>query len=220
MTIKTIKIESTEDLIRALTFIPCTYTVQLSGHGGEVVMGEVRQDTFDYFDRHLITIDALVDDVEDLLGVPEKHQIFTSGNWFDCDDLCHETGVDFTSSSTVKVFDEKNNEVWTSSLDPLALKNIGCRVTLHDTINSDAHPAGTVVFIGQNFEKGKFFQGDLVLTQPFDYTKLEFSYVSIDKWEIGCGVEYDDEYIENEEIDVDSESTNFDLIVVGAPLVI
>lgn len=211
-----IKKGSTEELVQVLRFVPRTYTIELTGYGGEIVMGKVKRETYDYLRDNEIHIEELVDDYDNDIQIAPEHQLFRSGAWYDCNDLCHEVGVEFSNGGAVTVYDENGDEVWTSSLDPLVLKNSGCRADVHNFFDTDSLPTGSVVFVGQTFEKGTFFKGEIDLREPFDHKKLGFGYASVNSWNIGSGVEYDDEYVENEEMDTTIRGTEYELIVVEA----
>jgi len=209
-----IKKGSSDHLIEALRFIPKTYTIELSGYGGEIVMGTVSKETYDYLTDNEIHIDHLVQDYGNDIQMPAKHRIFSNGAWYDCNDICHEIGVEFSNSGTVTVYDEHGDVVWESSLDPSTLKNTGCRADVQNVFNTDKLPVGSIVYVGQSFEKGTFFRGEINLDSPFNHKKLGFGYASVNTWNLGAGVEYDDEYIENEDMNTVGKDITHELIVV------
>lgn len=211
---KKIKKGSANELIEVLSFIPQTYTIELSGFGGEIVMGKVNHSTYDYLLDNLIEVDELVDDIDNDLGIPSEHRIFPNGAWYECNDICHESGVEFSDNGCVTVFDENGNSVWTSNLNPMVLKRNGCRVDLQNVTNVNDQPNDSVVFVGRSDEKGVFFKGDINLSAPFDPRKLGFGYASINSWDIGSGVEYNDEYIENDDLSINYLSSAYKLVVV------
>ncbi len=209
-----IKKGSSEDLLEVLRFIPRTYTIELSGYGGEVVIGAVSKETYEFFKENEIHVEHLAQDFDNNINIPASHRIFSHGAWHECDDLVHQFGVEFSSSGTVIVYDEDGNEIWTSPLEPTILRNRGCRADLQEVFNTKDQPADSAVFIGKTFEKGVFFSGEIQLVTPFNPKKLGFSYVSVDSWNVGSGVEYNDEYIENLDNQTIDKGHTYELIYV------
>ncbi|HET8688650.1 MAG TPA: hypothetical protein VFM18_18705 [Methanosarcina sp.] len=209
-----VKTGSAKDLVDVLRFIPRTYTIELTGYGGEIIIGKVKNETYEYYLENEIDIEDLVDDVDNEINIPDKHRIFKSGQWYECNNLCQEFGVEFSSSGTATVYDEHGNEVWSSSLDPSVLRNRGCRAELQNTFKTKNQPPRTKLFIGKSLETGTFFSGEIHLVTPFNPKKLGFGYVNIDSWNIGTGVEYNDEYIENLDTVTKATGAEFSLIEV------
>ena len=201
--------EQKEELMQTLKFTPRTYRLEMAGYGGEVVIGTVDPEAYDYFVENDIDLDEFAYDWENEMGVPEDKMPFNPGEWHDCDDLAHENGVEMFSSCRVTVYDENNDEVWSHSLDVGELDEDGIEVegvSEHYVNWND----GKVVFYGQNFEKGLFFGGDIELTAPFDPKKLKFLTDDIDGWEICNYVSYAGVDINNDDYDTTGKSSTYE----------
>jgi hypothetical protein len=186
-----------QDLVRALKFTPRDITISLSGYGGEIVMGRITEQQYDFWqDRD--DLEELVHDWDGDMDVPSDMRFITDGAWHDVDDLCHESGCEASDCCTITVYDELENcDLWESNLDISNLDSKGVDVSGHSRISPDEdQPSGTCVFMGQNFEKGTFFSGTIRITQPFDHRKLSISWIDCDGWRLINGVEYDGEEVE------------------------
>lgn len=189
-----------QELVDILKFTPVTYTVTVSGYGGEMVMGRVDRKIVDYFEENDIDLETYATSWgepgdEDYIDVPEDMQPFTQGSWYDCDNIEHNSGAEF-GGSWITVSDENGNEIWQAELNH-DLEELGCEINcfcceeVEDYTDED-----TAVFVGQNFEKGTFFDAELHLTQPFDPAKFKFTYSELTGWSILNVVEYEGEELE------------------------
>lgn len=207
--------EQKQELVETLKFTPVTYTVTISGHGGEIVMGKVDRKIVDYFEENNIDLEEFASSWgepgdDDYIEVPEDLQPFSQGNWYDCDNIEHNSGAEF-GGSWITVSDENGNEVWTDELSH-QLEDIGCEIEcfcsedIGDYLDKD-----TAVFVGQNFEKGCFFDAELYLTQPFDPSKFKFTYSEIADWSILNVVEYAGEELDGADgYSTTGKSTSFE----------
>lgn len=189
-----------EELIEILKFTPVTYKVVINGYGGEIAMGKIDRKIVDYFEENNINLDEYATSWgdpgdDDYIDVPEDLQPFSQGNWYDCDNIEHNSGAEF-GGSWITVYDENDNEVWQQELGH-NLEDLGCEVECFCCEDiEDYTDADTAVFVGQNFEKGCFFDAELNLTAPFDPTKFKFTYSDIANWPILNVVEYGGEELE------------------------
>lgn len=200
--------EEKEELLEVLKFTPVTYTVQVSGYGGEIVMGRVDQKIVDHFIANRINLEEYAtswaeEGDEDFIAVPEDMQPFTQGSWYDCDNIEHCSGAEF-GGSYITVYDEVGNEVWQRELG-YDIEDDGCEIEcfcneeIEDYVDDK-----TAVFVGQNFEKGCFFEAALDLTAPFNPSNFKFTYSELGGWPILNGVEYAGEELDG----TDAYSTN------------
>ena len=206
-----------EALVETLKFTPRTYVIQLWGYGGEVVMGRVKREVYDYFKENQVDVGEYAYDWDNELEVPEDVQPFTPGEWHDCDDIVHENGVEMSDSCHVTVYDEAGNEVWSHGLDTASLEDSEISVEETDEYYAHQEAPGTVVFYGQSFEKGTFMGGPIELTAPFDPKKLKFYYSDIEGWPLCGNVEYDDQDIEGlfDDYDTTGKSSDFYMWLVN-----
>ena len=198
-----------EELMQTLKFTPREYRLEMSGYGGEVVIGTVEPEVYEYFVENDIDLEEYAYDWENEAGVPDDKQPFEPGGWHECDDIAHENGVEMYSSCWVTVYDENGEQVWEHNLDTSDLDADGIEVECfgEEYVN---HHEGKVVFYGQNFEKGLFFGGQFELTAPFDPTKLKFLTDDIDGWEICNYVSYAGEDIDSYDYDTVGKSSTYE----------
>jgi len=187
-----------EELVAILKFTPRTYRVMLSGYGGEIVLGSVPREQYQYFRDNEIDIEEYAWDCDNEQEVPEEMQPFTPGEWHDCDDVAHESGCELSEYNYITVTDENGKDHWQCKLGYSELTDAGVEVDeTEESVCSDrSDRENTVGFIGQSVEKGVFFEGELNLTAPFDPAKLAINYSDIEGWSIITGVTYDGEDIE------------------------
>ena len=192
------KLAEQEELIQTLKFTPRTYRVMLSGYGGEIVLGSVPREQYEYFRDNELDIEEYAWDCDNEQEVPEEMQPFTPGEWHSCDDVAHESGCELSEYNYITVTDENGKEHWQCKLGYSELTDAGVEVDeTEESLCSDrTDRENTVGFIGQSVEKGVFFEGELNLTAPFDPAKLAINYSDIEGWSLITGVTYDGEDIE------------------------
>lgn len=189
-----------QELIEKIKFTPVTYHVVVSGYGGEMVMGRVDKKIVDYFKENNINLGEYASSWgepgdEDYIDVPEDLQPFSMGNWYDCDNIEHCSGAEF-GGSYITVIDENGNEVWQADLGN-NLEDLGCEIDCFCCEDIENHAdEETAVFVGQNFEKGTFFDAELTLREPFDPAKFKFVYSELAGWSILNNIEYDGEELD------------------------
>jgi len=212
--------EEKEKLIEILKFTPRTYKIQLWGYGGEYIMGTVDRKIYDYFrSRRLNLSDFAWDsDYAEENDIPEEMWPFTPGSYYDCDNLCHEHGVD-RNAGTLQIIDENEDVVYE--------KQLGDITGYEDSDGNPepewgggeeywigGQPVGTVVFFGVSNEKGTFFEGELPLKTPFNISKLELGYDEIDGNDIINMITYDGEQVDNWGGDTNGKSSDFGFYLI------
>jgi hypothetical protein len=213
-------LEEKEKLIEILKFTPRNYKIQLWGYGGEYIMGTVDRKIYDYFRHRRLDLSdyAWDSDYADDNNIPEEMQPFPAGSYYDCDDICHEHGVD-RNAGTLQILDENEEIIYEKRLEDLSGMGAdgeppepewGCG----EEYWIGMKPAGTVVFFGISNEKGTFFEAELPLTAPFDISKLELGYDEIDGNDIINRVVYNGEQIDNWGGDTSGKSSEFGFYLV------
>ncbi len=190
------KIEEQEKLIEILKFTPCTYTIQMWGYGGEIVMGRVDRKIYDYFKQRRLDVSdfAWSEEYAEENNIPEDMHPFYPGNYYDCDDLAHCYGVS-QNAGTLQICDQNGDTVVERELSSIDGTDIN--ISCGDEAWIGMVNPGEVVFIGRTTDKGTFFEGEIELREPFDPEKLCINYDEIDGEEIVNGASYNDEEIEN-----------------------
>jgi hypothetical protein len=201
------KLAEQEKLIATLKFTPRSYRVSMWGYGGEVVIGTISREIYDYFKDNKLSVSdfAWDSDYAEAKGIPEDMWPFTPGSWYDCDDLCHTNGVS-RNAGHLQVDDENGNEILNRELDSID----GTDIQL--SINDEYWPGSVgdgVVFIGRSNEKGTFFDAELPLTLPFDQEKLTLVYDEVENEDIVYTVSYNGEDLDNYGANTDGKSSDF-----------
>jgi hypothetical protein len=201
------KLAEQEKLIATLKFTPRSYNVSMWGYGGEVVMGTISREIYNYFKDNKLSVSdfAWDSDYADVKEIPEDMWPFTPGSWYDCDDLCHSNGVS-RNAGHIQVNDENDNEILNRELDSIDGTDI--QLSIIDEYWPGSIGDG-VVFIGRSNEKGTFFEAELPLTAPFDQEKLTLVYDEVENEDIVYQVKYEDLDLDNNGGSTDGKSSDF-----------
>lgn len=210
------KNDQVEKFVEALKFTPINCRIEMTGYGGEIVLGTIDKEKYQYLEDNGIDIEEYANDWDNELKVPENMQPFEPGSWHECDNIAHESGVEVCGSSWIRVVDENDNVIWENSLDVAELEEAGVQVSCVEEIYAMDQDVGTPVFIGQSGEKGLFFGGPFVLRSPFDPAKLSISCSDIEGWQLSNSVSYDDVDIDNEDYDTVGKSMDMSIVLVGS----
>ena len=209
-----------ERLLETLKFTPRTYKISLWGYGGEYIMGTVSREIYDYFRHRRLDLSDFAWDSSyaDDHNIPEDMWPFPPGSYYDCDDMCHEHGVD-RNAGTVQIDDENDETIYQQSLENISGMGADGDEPEPEWGGGEEYwigmrPPGTVVFFGVSNEKGTFFQGEIELTAPFDITKLELGYDEIDGNDIVNSVKYDGEQIDNWGGDTNGKGSEFGFYLI------
>ena len=202
-----------EDLIEALKFVPGNYTIRCNGYGSEIVLGTVERETYEYFKNNDISLDVFSTSWEDSEGsVPENLRPFPQGEWHNCDDICHEYGVEMSDYCTITVEDPNGNIIWEHNLEPFMLEESGVAIECIEEFYASLQGDGSIVFMGQSVERGTFFEGTIELTAPFDPTKLKLCYNEVEDLPLLHTVLYKDEDIYSNGGDTTGKSLTFQFL--------
>lgn len=190
--------EQKEELMQTLKFTPRTYTLTISGYGGETYAGGVDRKIYDYFKEKQIDISQFAYTWDDELwrDVPDGMMPFSPGSPYECDGIFHASGAELSSMNYVTVTDENSETHWESSAGYSELEDAGVNIECLACNEIGDQDDGTVVFWGGNGEKGCFFEGEIKLRAPFDPKKLTIYYEDCDDWCLISSVEYDGEEID------------------------
>jgi len=190
-----------EHLLEVLKFTPQKVQLSLVGWGAEVWAGKVERQVYDFFRDNRYSLEEYAwrwsDKWED--RVPEHLRPFDPGCPYDCDDIFHSSGANLSSESMIQVHDAQGDEIWSQCLDHESLTDAKVRVEQSfgdDIIGMIGGDKDQVVMIGQNGEKGCFFEAEFVLTAPFDPSCLTIYFEQCEDWYIVSGVDYNGESLE------------------------
>lgn len=191
-----------EQLMQTLRFTPRNITISLSGYGGEIVMGTVDPAVARYWQaRDDFEEYATCWDTEDgpFADVPEEFRFIRDGSWYECDDLAHSCGVEMSAGCWLNITDDLSGETLLAiELDPEILDAAGIGVEEFESVEVETR-SDRAVFVGQNFEKGLFFQTEVEITEPFNSAELKFGYSTYDGWRVCNGVSYRDEELDGQD---------------------
>jgi hypothetical protein len=190
-----------EQLMQTLRFTPRNITISLSGYGGEIVMGTVNPTVARYwqarddFEEYVVSW-SMEDDFAD---VPEEFRFVRDGSWYECDDLAHSCGVEMSAGCWLNITDDLTGEsLMEIELDPEILKSAGIGAEEFESVEVETR-ADRAVFVGQNFEKGLFFQTEVEIKEPFDPAQLKFGYSTYDGWRVCNSVSYKDQELDGQD---------------------
>jgi len=205
-----------EHLMQTLRFTPRNITVSLSGYGGEIVMGTVDPQVARYWQarddfEEYVTSWSMEDDFAD---VPEEYRFINNGSWYECDDLAHSCGVEMSAGCWLNITDDMTGETLLEiELDPITLKSAGIEAEEFESVEVETR-SDRAVFVGQNFEKGLFFQTEVEITEAFDPAELKFGYSTYDGWRVCNSVSYRDEELDGQDAySTTGKSSSYELYV-------
>lgn len=207
-----------QELIDTLRFTPRRVKVLVHGYGGEIVMGHITAQAFDYWsqrDENELS-DFVLDNFEKT--VPQEAQFIEPGAWYECDDIVHHCGAEMSTACQIVIEDyDTGEEIWRApSLDPADLEAQGVELNPQNEYYASLLPQGSFCYFGQSIEKGTFFSGDLVLRAPFDAGKLSVNYDEIEGLQILTGLQYADEIVEDTDgVDTRGKGMQFTVLVCG-----
>ena len=154
------------------------YTINMYGYGGEVVMGFVKPEIYQYFQDNNIDLTEFRFLDDDKTNIPDEFIPFRPSQWYDCNDLIQNYGVEMSKGCFIEVSDQSGNLLFKSDLDIDALETIGIVTKCTGDFHSENYPKGSIIFFGQEFEKGQFFNEKIEINSIFDHKKLRMEYVS------------------------------------------
>ena len=213
-----------EQLMQTLRFTPRNITISLSGYGGEIVMGTVDPVVARYwqarddFEEYVTSWD---DDEGNFADVPEEFRFIRDGSWYECDDLAHSCGVEMSIGCWLNITDDLTGETLMEiELDPEILDTAGIGVEEFESVEVETS-SDRAVFVGQNFEKGLFFQTEVEIKEPFDPAQLKFGFSTYDGWRVCNGVSYRDEDLDGQDAySTTGKSSSYELYVRDDDLVL
>lgn len=164
------------------------YKVSIYGYGAEVTIGSVTEEQKEILnnpDKELWEIAS--DDLEE------------TGGWYEIDDQYHRWGA--AGNFTILIEDEEGETLYQIDSENIhQFDSDDFELVDYEEIEVDESKD---LLMCASFEKGSFFEGDILTEEDFNITKLKIRIdgeVGIDEYYFGdmvAGVYYDDEEIDN-----------------------
>lgn len=177
------------------------YRIEISGRGGEVVIGKVKREFYDVFEEgdldfeDYVWNDGFFEENEDV-EIPEDIQPFYPGDWFDCDDIAHEYGV---TVDDAYITVSQGDEIIHDNVEANVLESGANGLTLEcneEIIPEELLKPGDTYFVGQSYEKGFFFSYEFE-ADNFDLSKLTLYVTDVNGWELITSAKYDEQELED-----------------------
>ena len=196
--------------------------VELSGYGGEVVLGTVTKEIYDFwtgpgeehFHNYFYSPDWFEDEEPDF-EIPENAKIDVA--WHDIDDVAHENGalfdhchIEISEMAGDKWDSDFVRELYSGSLEDFVEKYENeVDWDQEEYPNEDEY-----TFYGCSAEKGDFYDGNFEIPdETFDPKKFSFLCNDVYGNELIYQVNYGDvEYIDNDGGSTTGKSLDFELI--------
>lgn len=177
------------------------YRIEISGRGGEAVVGKVKREFYDLFEGTDAELDIEdytwnYDFFEENEGVeiPKDIRPFHPGEWSECDDIAHEYGV---SVDSLYMTLTQGDEVILDNVETAALSDSGVTFESSEEFFTDELLEDGETFINiQSHEKGFFFSYEFE-TEIFDPNKLTFFVNDVNGWELVTSASYDEQELED-----------------------
>lgn len=192
------------------------YRIEISGLGGEIVIGKVKREFYDFVEENDIDIEEYAWNwdffEENEVEIPEDIRPFEPGDWYDCDNITHNCGPAL-DDCYISVMDE-NETVLYDALTSSAFIDLGMEYNCEEIYPQETLEDGEVYFIGQSIEKG-LFQVYEVEAESFDPAKILLQVEDCDGWEIVNGLSYDGVALDDlGELSTSGKGSEFQLILV------
>ena len=208
-------IKEKKKLIRTIKNPNRFFRLNFSRYGGEVAMGTITKDQYEYwsdndgFEEYMVAVDY--DPTDANKKIPKRAQF--DQPFYEYGNICHMSGPEWDDSQTMYIEeidkngkpmeDEDGNFVQDIQHDFGDLESLGAEI-----ICSEEHHAGTksceneYYVFGQYFNKGGWHTPDIIKTGPdgIEIDKLKIRYVNADGFKVFNDIEYDGEeyYLEED----------------------
>jgi len=208
-------IKEKKKLIRTIKNPNRFFRLNFSRYGGEVAMGTITKDQYEYwsdndgFEEYMVAVDY--DPADANKEIPKRAQF--DQPFYEYGNICHMSGPEWDDSQTMYIEeidkngkpmeDEDGNFVQDIQHDFGDLESLGAEI-----ICSEEHHAGTksceneYYVFGQYFNKGGWHTPDIIKTGPdgIEIDKLKIRYVNADGFKVFNDIEYDGEeyYLEED----------------------
>jgi hypothetical protein len=200
--------EQKEQLVERLKFKPITVSLTLWGYGGEYATGKLTEEQYNYWKdkeesdivMHCTNWD---EDSPEQKAIPEEAKFVEDASWYETKgQLDHMSGVEFddhchiTVSTADIVPASDKAEIFDEPLGFHLEEDFGVQIDSSAESYANEKEDVDYYFWMCSAEKGTFFQGQFLLREPFDPSKLKITTCDFEGVDIVTDVEYDGELIE------------------------
>lgn len=202
------KIEEQKQLIRAIKTPERFFKVDFGRYGGEVAMGEITAEQFDYWygkdeelGEHINEIDWAPEEQTEN-DIPAEARFIKP--FYEYEDICHLSGPEFADGQwmTITETDKDGNALQTDDgefvedtvIDMKDFKKLGVKTKCIAEHNSGSKSCkDKYYFFGQYFNKGGWYSNEIIQTGPkgFDFKKMKIGYENADGFKVFNEFEYD-----------------------------
>ena len=216
-------IEQKKKLIRTIKTPNRYFRLVFNRYGGEVAMGSITQDQFDYwedndgFEEYMSQVDYDSDEANK--DIPKKAQF--DRPFYEYGDICHLSGPEWAESQTLYIEEldkdgkplenEDGGYIQDIQHDFGDLESLGALIKCSEEHHASSKSCENEYYVfGQYFNKGGWHTPDIIKTGPdgIEIDKLKISYVNADGFKVFNEIEYDGEVYYLEE-DSTGKSSSF-----------
>jgi hypothetical protein len=177
-----------------LKFVPVDYEITIMGECQTAIIGSISDQAYQYWKSGVSPGGVTLKEIDFYYGnkgnqVPDYARIFPEEDLFLHDDVYHEILADPYNSYMV-IDDDNEDRILELDLDEYSLKSEGIKSFFLLDVN-DLLVEGQPVYIGDAYQFGKMFIGQLKLFAPFDVKKLSVGIVIYEKRQYVHSVYYD-----------------------------
>ena len=208
-------IKEKKKLIRTIKTPNRFFRLNFSRYGGEVAMGTITKDQYEYwsdndgFEEYMVAVDY--DPVDANKEIPKRAQF--DQPFYEYSNICHLSGPEWDDSQTVyieeidkngkPIEDDDGNFVQDIQYDFGDLKSLGAEIICSEEHHTGSKSCENEYYVfGQYFNKGGWHTPDIIKTGPdgIEIDKLKIRYVNADGFKVFNDIEYDGEeyYLEED----------------------
>jgi len=203
-------IKEKKKLIRTIKNPNRFFKLNFSRYGGEVAMGTITKDQYEYwsdndgFEEYMVAVDFDPKDANK--EIPKRAQF--DQPFYEYSNICHLSGPEWDDSQTMYIEeidkngkpmeDDDGNFVQDIQYDFGDLESLGAEIICSEEHHAGAKSCKNEYYVfGQYFNKGGWHTPDIIKTGPdgIEIDKLKIRYVNADGFKVFNDIEYDgDEY--------------------------
>ena len=208
-------IKEKKKLIRTIKNPNRFFRLNFSRYGGEVAMGTITKDQYEYwsdndgFEEYMVAVDY--DPTDANKKIPKRAQF--DQPFYEYGNICHMSGPEWDDSQTMYIEeidkngkpmeDEDGNFVQDIQHDFGNFESLGAEVVCEEEHHEGSKSCENEYYVfGQYFNKGGWHTPDIIKTGPdgIEMDKLKIRYVNADGFKVFNDIEYNGEeyYLEED----------------------